>query len=73
MKYFQRKKQEKLYEQWAEHSELPPEAIPSEESPKDVPVAKEKDRRSLRTLYILLGVFIIIVCVGLGLLLVQSC
>ena len=33
MKYWQRKKQERLYKQWAVHAELPPEAVP----PLDVP------------------------------------
>lgn len=28
MKYWQRKKQERLYKQWTQHSELPPEAVP---------------------------------------------
>lgn len=34
MKYWQRKKQERLYRQWAKYSELPPEAIPPLEEPE---------------------------------------
>lgn len=33
MKYLQRKKQEKLYRQWTQHSELPPEAVPRFDEP----------------------------------------
>jgi len=71
VKFSQRKKQEKLYEQWAEHSDLPPEAIPPKESPQDMPPGKEKDGRSHRILYIALGVGIVVLCVGLVLLFTQ--
>ncbi len=37
MKYWQRRKQERLYKQWAEHAELPPEAIPTPEVPAELP------------------------------------
>jgi hypothetical protein len=39
-------KQDKLYKQWAEHSGLPPEAIPKKEPTHAIPrVAKEKPVR----------------------------
>jgi hypothetical protein len=41
MKYWQRKKQERLYRQWAKHSELPPEAIPTFDEPKQTRVAED--------------------------------
>jgi hypothetical protein len=36
MKYWQRKKQERLYRQWAEHAGLPSEVVPSPEIPVDI-------------------------------------
>jgi hypothetical protein len=35
MKFLQRKRQERLYKQWTQHAELPPEAIPLPERPID--------------------------------------
>ena len=34
MKYWQRRRQERLYKQWTKHAELPPEAIPTPEVPE---------------------------------------
>lgn len=78
MKFIRRTREDKLYKQWVKHGDLSPEAIPQEESPEDVPVGRgEKGRgengQSLRILYILLGVSILIFCIGLVLLLVQLC
>ena len=36
MKYWQRRKQAKLYKQWAEHAELTPEFTPPLEGPADM-------------------------------------
>ena len=43
MKYWQRKKQERLYSQWAKHSELPPEAIPKFGEPDKAGMAGAPD------------------------------
>ena len=73
MKFRRKKGKDKLYEQWVKHGDLSPEAIPQKESPPDVPVGREKNERGLPVVYILLGVSILILCIGLVLLLVQSC
>jgi len=36
MRFLEKRKQERLYKQWAKHAELPPEAAPSLEVPTDV-------------------------------------
>ncbi len=43
MKYWQRRKQEKLYKQWAKHAELPPEAIPVSEAATYVQIHVEEE------------------------------
>jgi len=62
-----------LIKQWVEHGDLSPEAVPQKESPEEVPAGKEKSVPGLRLLYILLGVSLLVLCVGLALLLLQSC
>ena len=83
MKFIRRTREEKLYKQWVKHGDLSPEAIPQKESPSDVPVGREEKSReekgreengqSLRMLYIMLGVSILVFCIGLVLLLAQLC
>jgi len=68
-----KKKEDKLYQQWARYSELPPEAIPQKEAPQDIPVKPEKIKRRPSLLYILLWVGIAMLCAGLGLLFTHSC
>ena len=36
MKFWRRRKQERLYKQWTEHAELSPEAIPPPETPTEI-------------------------------------
>ena len=45
MKFWQRRREEKLYRQWAEHAELPPGAIPQREIPKDMTIKGEEKGR----------------------------
>ena len=73
MKFLRKRKEDKLYKQWVERGDLPPEAIPREETPKDVLVGRERGERGLRVLYILLGVSILILCVGVIILFTQWC
>jgi hypothetical protein len=73
MRFGRKKKEEKLYQQWAQHSDLPPEAIPQEEAPQDISLPTEKKRRRPPLLYILLWVGIALLCAGLGLLFTHSC
>ena len=72
--YFQRRRKEKLYRQWIEKAELPAEAIPQEEAAEEIrPKKVDKGKSRLHILYILLGVAIVLLCVGLILLVTQSC
>ncbi len=38
MKFWQRRRQERLYKQWAKHAGLPPEAMPASEMPADMKI-----------------------------------
>ncbi len=72
--YLQRRRKERLYQQWVEKAGLPPEAIPWEEVPEDITTKKvDKEPSRLHILYIFLGVFLVVWCVGLTLLILQSC
>ena len=84
MKFGRKRKVGKLYKQWVNHGDLPTGAIPQEESPKGVPIGRERsggersgrERRGgersgegLDALYILLAIIGIgILCAGLYLL-----
>jgi len=73
MKYLRRRREEKLYKQWSQHANLPPEAIPQRETSKDKPVTEERRELNVRILYIMLGVAILLLFIGVILLLVHSC
>ena len=73
MRFGRKKKEEKLYQQWAKYSALPPEAIPQPEAPRDMPAGEQKTKRRPSLLLILLVVGITVLCVGLGLLFTPSC
>jgi len=71
--YLRRSRKKKLYQQWIEKADLAPEAIPPEEVTEDIIPKIDKERLHLPILYILLGVSLGILFVGLILLMVQSC
>lgn len=73
LNYLQRRRKMRLYQQWVEKDGLPPEAIPQEDSAEDITPKIEKERPHLPILYMLLGGAFIIFCVGLILLIAQSC
>ena len=60
-----------LYKQWVKYASLPDEEIPSKKAPRDMPAREGKSKPSLSLLYILLGVTILILCVGLVLLIMK--
>jgi len=62
-----KKRDKKLYKQWAKYAGLPGEATPKEEAPTG------KNGRRPNVLYILLGVAMLVFFTGLALLLIQSC
>jgi hypothetical protein len=43
MGFWPAKDKDKLYKQWLEHSDLPPEAIPKKETSKEKPVRMERE------------------------------
>ena len=71
------RRKDKLYKQWSEHSGLPVEAIPKKEvAPKreeveERPVRAGRGEQRLPILYILLGVAILLVIVGVVILFMQ--
>ena len=73
LKYFQRRQKRKLYRQWVESSSLSPDAIPQEEVAEYMTPQIDKQQSRLKILSILLGISIVILCVGLVLLIVYSC
>jgi hypothetical protein len=73
LNYFPRRRKEKLYEQWVQRADLPPEAIPREKVREDIRPKKEKESLQQPILYILLGASLVIFCVGFVLLIVESC
>jgi hypothetical protein len=73
MKYLRRRREEKLYKQWSEHSNLPYDAIPQRETSQDKSVSGEKRGMNVRVLYIMFGVALIVLVIGVILLAVQSC
>lgn len=74
LKYFQRRKKRKLYQQWVERASLSPDALPREEVAEDMITIPQADKQQSRLaiLYILLGVAVIILCAGLIILIVYS-
>ena len=74
LKYFQRRKKRKLYQQWVERASLSPDALPREEVAEDMITMPQADKQQshLTVLYILLGVALVALCAGLILLIVYS-
>jgi len=70
MRFVQKRREDKLYKQWVKHDGLPSEAIPQKEVSGDMGVRGKKNVLHPYILYILIGVFIVILCVGLVLLFV---
>ncbi len=73
MRFGRKKKEDKLYQQWAKYSDLPSQAIPQKEAPQDISLKAEKNKHRPRVLYILLGVGIATLSVGLVLFFIPSC
>ena len=73
LNYFRRRRKEKLYEQWVQRADLPPEAIPREKVREDIRPKAEKESLQQPILYILLGASLVIFCAGFILLIAESC
>ena len=79
IKYLLGRRKRRLYQQWVEMAELPPEEIPQEEAGQRV--LREEERpddipfqlNALNTLYLMQGAGLILLCVILILLVVQAC
>jgi len=83
MGFLPRRGPSKLYKQWVKYSNLPPGAVPQEEGPTETPAGREKSLKEVLVsrvksvqgppvIYILLGVSIILLCIGL-IFLARSC
>lgn len=66
-----KKKTEKLYKEWMKYANLPPEAAPLKEVPREVPAGRAKNSQRLLVLYLLLVICIVIVGVGVVLLIMR--
>ena len=78
MKFRLKKGEDKLHEQWVKHGDLPPDAIPpdaipQEESPGEVPVERGKNKRVSPVVFISIGAGLLVWCICLVLLLMESC
>jgi hypothetical protein len=73
MRFGRKKKEEKLYQQWEKFSALPVEAQPQQEAPRDILATEKKKKPRPPILYILLGVGIALLGVGLVYLYGFSC
>ena len=69
----QKKKAGKLYKEWMKYANLPPEAAPSTETPREMPAGREKNLQRLPVMYIVIGLCIIALFVLITIVLVQSC
>ena len=75
-KYLRTRRKRKLYKQWVKMAELPPEELPQEEvAPGIVREEEGPDEAPLRlnTLYLMQGASLVLLCVILIILIVQSC
>ena len=75
-KYLRTRRKRKLYKQWVEMAELPPDEIPQEEVISRLVREEEgPDEAPLRlnTLYLMQGASLVLLCVILIILIVQSC
>jgi len=73
LKYLRRRKKGKLYQQWVDMANLPPDALPNENVTEDRMIPQtDKHQSRLTILYILLGIALVVVCTGLILLLMYS-
>lgn len=71
--YLRTRRKRRLYQQWIEQADLPPEAIPREEATKEVAPRIDRKRLRLYILFTLLGVALAMACGGLILLIMHSC
>ena len=72
VRYLRTRRKAKLYQQWVEKADLPPEAVP-EEFARDIVPKTGRERLRLRMLYILLGASLAVLFMGLILLIAHSC
>ena len=74
-----KKKTDKLYKQWMKYADLPSAAVPSTETPREMPVRRDmpagrgKNVLGVPLLYMLIGLCIIALFVLIIIFLVQSC
>jgi len=75
----QKKKAGKLYKEWVKYSNLPPEAVPSTETPAEktmrsnMPARERKALRRIPPLYMVIGLCVVALFVLIIIVLAQSC
>ncbi len=70
-RYFKERQRDKLYRDWVRYSELPSDAVPKKEAKKPLMITVKNVRVPL--LYLLLGLGVVILLVGLLMLLFSTC
>jgi len=73
MKFRRKNREDKLYEQWVEHGDLPAETSPQREGPEEGPVSKGENKRVSPVVYISIGAGILVWGICLVLLFMESC
>jgi len=71
--YLRTRRERRLYQQWIEQADLPPEAIPREEATRETAPRIDRKRLRMYTLFTLLGAALAMACGGLILLIAHSC
>ena len=72
-RYLKTRRRRRLYKQWVERAQLPPEAVPREEFAEYIIPKIDKKQLRLPMLYMLLGASLMMLFVGLVLVIVHSC
>jgi hypothetical protein len=73
LKHIKARRKRRLYGQWTERAEMPPEAAPKEKPPVDILPKLDKKELRLPLLYMLLGASGLILFAGLIVIALQSC
>ncbi len=71
--YLRTRRERRLYQQWIEQADLPPEAIPREEATREAAPRIGQKRLRMYILFTLLGAALAMACGGLILLVARSC
>lgn len=71
--YLPRWRKRRLYQEWVDRSDLPPDAVPREEFVGDITPRIGRVRFSRNLMFMLLGAFLVLLIEGIVLLVMYSC